>query len=141
MAKTLVNIANDMLRELEFAPLKEDTLVEHGEKVLSLWANGKILEKDGRLRSDDDFARHELERSLIQTASFNKHELPSVYTVMENGRVEMDLPLHAPSWAKAQQLGDAKNYERYSRVARRLQKRLMAKGVKQEELNDLKRFV
>jgi len=121
---------------------RTDQLVAHAENVLRHWTEGKLFQKDSRLNSDVDYAKHDLERQLIQTANYNKRELPSVYTVLDNGKVEMDLPLHAPSWAKAQQLGEAKNYERYSRITRRLQKKLIAKGVvKKEELNDLKRFV
>jgi hypothetical protein len=121
---------------------RTDQLVAHAENVLRHWTEGKLFQKDSRLKTDEDYAKHDLERSLIQTANYNKRELPSVYTVLDNGKVEMDLPLHAPSWAKAQQVGEAKNYERYSKIARRLQKKLIAKGVvKKEELNDLKRFV
>jgi hypothetical protein len=121
---------------------RTDQLVAHAENVLRHWTEGKLFQKDSRLNSDVDYAKHDLERQLIQTANYNKRELPSVYTVLDNGKVEMDLPLHAPSWAKAQQLGEAKNYERYSRITRRLQKKLIAKGVvKKEELSDLKRFV
>lgn len=121
---------------------RTDQLVAHAENVLRHWTEGKLFQKDSRLNSDVDYAKHDLERQLIQTANYNKRELPSVYTVLDNGKVEMDLPLHAPSWAKAQQVGEAKNYERYSKIARRLQKKLIAKGVvKKEELNDLKRFV
>lgn len=139
---TLVTIADDMLKNLKMDPLSRPDLVDYAEDVLRHWIEGKVFVKDSRLNTDEDYAKHELERELIHTASYKRDELPSVYTVMDDGKVEMDMPLHAPAWAKAQQLGEAKTYERYSKIARRLQKRLVAKGiVKQEDLNDLKRFV
>lgn len=147
-SKTLVTVADGMLKNLGMSPLTPPSstasapsvdLADHAEHVLSLWANGKIIEKDSAVITDEQYAKHDLERELIKTASFNKHELPSVYTITTDGTVELDLPIHAPSWAKAQQLGDAKNFQRYSRVARRLQQKLAERGVPREEMN-LKRF-
>lgn len=125
---------------MEDKQLKQE-LATHAHTVLSKWAEGKVIHKDSRLSTEEDYLKHEVERELIHSATYSNKELPSVYTVMDDGRVEMDHPLHAPAWARARDIGEAKNFERYSRVARRLQKKLLAKGVKQEQLNDLKRFV
>jgi hypothetical protein len=51
------------------------------------------------------------------------------------------MPLGTPSYIANDELAKAKNHERYSKVARRLQMKLIAKGEKtQADLNALRTF-
>ncbi len=84
--------------------------------------------------------KHEIDRQAILMANKPKDKIASVYTIGMDGTVELDLPMSAPKWAKNSQLAEAKNHERYSKVARRLQQKLLAKGKTVDDLNALRSF-
>ena len=66
--------------------------------------------------------------------------LSSVSSVNTKGEVEINIPMGTPSWAANQEHSRAKTFERYSKTARRLQMKLMERGVKREDLAFLKSF-
>ena len=117
------------------------SLIQHAEKMVDIWMNGKIDRKeDGRLTTDDAMVKNQLEMDLIKRMPFNKHVHQSVYNINTKGEVELAMPLGTPSWVAGEEMNRAKNHERYSKVARRLQMKLIAKGKTREELNSLRSF-
>lgn len=114
---------------------------ERVKTVLDLWNSNRIDTKTGGIiLTDDDKQRHQIDRLAIQTAKKPKDVVASVYTINPDGTVELDLPLSTPTWLKNRELSCAKNHERYSKVARRLQMKLLAKGKTKSDLNSLKSF-
>ena len=118
------------------------TLLEHATKVMGIWKEGKMdMKEDGRLIGDEALAKNRLEMDLIKKLSFNRHVHQSVYNINTKGEVELSMPLGTPSYIANDELAKAKNHARYSKVARRLQMKLIAKGEKtQADLNALRRF-
>lgn len=114
---------------------------DRAKMVLDLWNNNRIDTKSGGIiLTDDDMAKHQIDRLAIQVANKPKDALATVYTINPDGTVEIDMPLSTPNWLRNQELCSAKNHERYSKVARRLQMKLLAKGKTKSDLNSLKSF-
>ena len=117
------------------------SLIQHAAEIMGIWKEGKIDRKeDGRLITDDAMAKNDLEMELIKKLPFNRHVHQSVYNINTKGEIELSMPLGTPSWIAGDEMAKAKNHERYSKVARRLQMKLVAKGKTREELNALRSF-
>jgi len=116
-------------------------LAQHAEKMLNLWIQGKMhVKEDGRLMDDEALKRHELEMELIKKIPYNKKVHQSIYDVDTTGRITLSMPMGTPDCIAGRELGKAKEHERYTKVARRLQMKLIKQGKTNEDLNPLRSF-
>ena len=63
---------------------------------------------------------------------------PYTFERKPDGSVDIELPLDAPDWRRGDMKSMKDNYERYSKVASRLQKKLRERGLKPNELKLMK---
>jgi len=118
-------------------------LGDDAQKMLDMWKNGKVNKNEKLINVSTNSAeaqRHRAEMDLIKFAAHPKDDVPSAYTVDDNGDIDLSLPMDVPKWHYNAEMGLAKNHQRLTKIQRRLQHKLLARGVAKDKLAGIKSF-
>lgn len=128
----------DELGEEKFSQLL--TIGEYVQQVERDLAEAKTLNNKKILRVPgvDDEIIMDMTKRVVETSSGRKEKCGLTFERDEDGKVEVTLPLDTPAWRRGDVNSMIHSHERYSKVASRLQKKLLERG---KTPNDLKSIV